>query len=620
MSKHNRSRSQEQGSADGQVQSGAPQGNRPANNARIATPGAITAPGWQGSDSAGDFLGLNQDLANEPAAATLQPAPATPTATTPAHEGESWLFQAQDPEPEEVHVGDVEEEAPPALPQEATWREEAPPARKLRPMLVKCAAALVIGMFSFAAYKVVVASRGGKPVDVKPLEPDKLSVTGGVEVSKPQPIESSRGPGRKAGNRKVGQTTLNEAPSQSTPSEVATVRRSIDPETGASTPQSTTVPSEPAASEPGFASEPTATQVSASQLVASAPEEPDPIATAPASQSAPTSTEPVAVAPSQPPIARPQVGEPLPNAIPDPVPEVAAAEPAAQTEPLPVTSASAPGGTKPTAAVSKEPEVWSGAAPAASSAGTDGSPGAASWNGWTALRSPMDPTVRAQSRWSHDNPGGDLASFSAMLSAQAEAPAGDRAGDVTKPTTPIAAAKTEPAPPVDPAAEQKAKMKELKGVWSDVEIPVDSISAPTKILTPNVGRVRAIIEGNEVFEGSLYAVGENTVWITSDYGRLGLSAARIVKLERLSSPSGTPVLGEKDSQNLNGLDKVRIRTPGGIFVGKIVAREGDQTIIVTEDGVRITLPTKDVELVGENPRLVIKPKSGDPKPEGQKQP
>jgi hypothetical protein len=616
MSKHNRSRSQEQSTADGQVQSGAPQGNRPANNARIATPGAISAPGWQGSAGADDFLGLNQDLANDPAAATPQSAP---VATAPIQGSESWLFHAQDPEPEEVHVGGMEEEAPPSLPQEATWHEETPPARKLRPMLVKCAAAVVIGMFGFAAYKVVVASRGGKPVDVKPLEPDKLSITGGVEVSKPEPIESQRA-GRKTTIKKNGSATPNEASSQSATGEVATVRKSIDPDTGAATPQSATTP------EPSRASEPEPTQVSATRTVASAPEAPEEPATAPA----PTVIEHVAAAPAQTSIARPQVGEPQSNAIPDPTP----VEPLTKFEPIETRIASAPAlpGASSTsdpvasstvspiaspiagAASAGDPPLGAAAASPAANAAASGPSAAASWNGWTAMRSTMDPGVRAQSRWSHDNPGQDFASFSAALATQPDAPANAQAGDAGKPATPVAAARAEPAPPVDPAAEQKAKMKEIKGVWSDVEIPVDSIASPTKILTPNVGRVRAVIEGNEIFEGSLYAVGENTVWITSEYGRLGLSAARIVKLERLSSPNGTPVLGEKDSQNLTGLDKVRIRTPGGIFVGKIVAREGDQTIIVTEDGVRITLPTKDVELVGENPRLVIKPSPGSPSP------
>jgi hypothetical protein len=40
---------------------------------------------------------------------------------------------------------------------------------------------------------------------------------------------------------------------------------------------------------------------------------------------------------------------------------------------------------------------------------------------------------------------------------------------------------------------------------------------------------------------------------------------------------------------------VRVRTPGGVFFGQIVAREGSSLTLLTDEGSRITLESDDIE-------------------------
>jgi hypothetical protein len=161
-------------------------------------------------------------------------------------------------------------------------------------------------------------------------------------------------------------------------------------------------------------------------------------------------------------------------------------------------------------------------------------------------------------------------------------------------------------PPSAQGGARTAQAKDLAGVWNGDTVPFEAIGNLTKLLTPNVGRVRVMLKSREIFEGRLYAMGEGCVWLDTQYGRMGLDGARVDKVERLAAPDGTPELGQKGSQSLAGLEQVRIKTPGGIFVGKVVSKDVQKTTLVTEDGSKVTFDTKDVEYLGEGPKTVIK--------------
>jgi hypothetical protein len=153
---------------------------------------------------------------------------------------------------------------------------------------------------------------------------------------------------------------------------------------------------------------------------------------------------------------------------------------------------------------------------------------------------------------------------------------------------------------------RKASVKDLQGVWSEATIPMEQISSKTKVLTPAVGKVRVVLTGGEIFEGGLYAVGEGCVWIDTQYGRMGLSGSRVKSVAQIDGPKAAPALGTPGSQALTGMERVRIKTPGGVFYGKIIDRDASRTTVVTDDGARLTLDSKDVELLTQTPIVTIK--------------
>jgi hypothetical protein len=153
------------------------------------------------------------------------------------------------------------------------------------------------------------------------------------------------------------------------------------------------------------------------------------------------------------------------------------------------------------------------------------------------------------------------------------------------------------------SALRQAKASDLESVHLLATIPLESVGAKSKLLTPNVGRVRAVLHSGEIFEGNLYAVGESCLWLDTQYGRMGLDGSRVRAVVQIDVPAGTPALGSPGSQNSTGLDRVRIKTPGGIFYGKIIERTADKTTVICDDGARLTLPSKDVELLTEAPTV-----------------
>jgi hypothetical protein len=152
---------------------------------------------------------------------------------------------------------------------------------------------------------------------------------------------------------------------------------------------------------------------------------------------------------------------------------------------------------------------------------------------------------------------------------------------------------------------RRATAGDLAGIWEGSTIPVESIDASTRMLTPSVGRVRTILHGGEVFEGRLYAVGQGKVWLDTELGRLALVSDQVQKLEQLASPDGTPVLGQAGSEALAGLPRVRARTPGGMFYGKVTANDGKTITLITDEGARITLDAPIIEPVPASRTVIV---------------
>lgn len=136
-------------------------------------------------------------------------------------------------------------------------------------------------------------------------------------------------------------------------------------------------------------------------------------------------------------------------------------------------------------------------------------------------------------------------------------------------------------------------------MWSETEIPHDKFAGTSRLLTPNVGRVRVVISGDEIFEGTLYAVGQGQVWIDSKIGRVALEASSVRDVQQIGGTDRTPELGGFGSERLAGLPRVRVRSAGGNFYGKVVAREGDLVTLIPDTGGRIRLESSEIEIVGE---------------------
>jgi hypothetical protein len=189
------------------------------------------------------------------------------------------------------------------------------------------------------------------------------------------------------------------------------------------------------------------------------------------------------------------------------------------------------------------------------------------------------------------------------------------------------ASAAEPVSGRDTASEVDATPVSI--VWEGSTVPAERITANARLLTPQVGRVRAGLRNGHAIEGRLYAVGTGNVWIDTDVGRLVLQRGEIERLEQVATliddtqdvvaettpapavdahadavvaadnkapaPSTTAPSTPKAPLVTEPPPRVRVRTPGGVFFGQIVAREGSRLTLLTDEGSRITLESDDIE-------------------------
>lgn len=162
---------------------------------------------------------------------------------------------------------------------------------------------------------------------------------------------------------------------------------------------------------------------------------------------------------------------------------------------------------------------------------------------------------------------------------------------------------------VTPSNRSKLRLatdEDLTGVWQGNTIPTEAIAASVRLTTPAVGRVRVTIYGGELFEGRLYAVGQQLLWLDTTLGRMAIDGYRVARIEQLSSPDGTPVLGAGGSHELAGLPRMRVRTPGGMLYGKVIGRDERSVTLVTEAGARITIDTTEVEPAPQGRSVIVR--------------
>ncbi len=146
---------------------------------------------------------------------------------------------------------------------------------------------------------------------------------------------------------------------------------------------------------------------------------------------------------------------------------------------------------------------------------------------------------------------------------------------------------------------REASQEDLSSLWLKGSIPMDRIDGKQKLMTPAVGRVRVLLLGGEIFEGELYAVGERKVWIKSELGKMALLSWQVERIEHILDPS-KPGAANAPTTNLASLESVRVRTPGGVFYGRLVAQTESSVTLVTAEGARVTLHDAEVDTAGRS--------------------
>jgi hypothetical protein len=140
-------------------------------------------------------------------------------------------------------------------------------------------------------------------------------------------------------------------------------------------------------------------------------------------------------------------------------------------------------------------------------------------------------------------------------------------------------------------------------VWRGESVPLEAIQAPNRILTPAVGPVRVHLLPDTVFDGRLFAVGQNKVWIDKGNARLGIDGAKVERIEPLPKDV---VLSEDGLDEVIMGQRVRARVAGGVIYGFVRSQRGNETTLVTESGARITLVDAVIEAAGDPKRVALK--------------
>ena len=152
---------------------------------------------------------------------------------------------------------------------------------------------------------------------------------------------------------------------------------------------------------------------------------------------------------------------------------------------------------------------------------------------------------------------------------------------------------------------QWASQDQLELIWRGAEVPFEAIQAPAKTLMPRVGIVRVLTTSGDVFDGRLYAVGQNRVWVDAEPGRIGLDGERVEKIEVLGQVAAGVAPGG-EAKELTGKKRVRVRVAGGMLYGSVLKSEGEDVILALDDGGRVRVKASDIEDLGSGRAVVVR--------------
>jgi len=150
-----------------------------------------------------------------------------------------------------------------------------------------------------------------------------------------------------------------------------------------------------------------------------------------------------------------------------------------------------------------------------------------------------------------------------------------------------------------------ASEDKLDLIWRGDHVPLEAVQAPAKTLMPRVGNVRVFTTEGDVFDGRLYAVGQNRVWVDAAPGRIGLDGDRVEKIEVLAPIPAGVALGSQEKEPVNS-KRVRVRVPGGMLYGRVLKSEGDEVIMVLDDGGKVHVKASDIEELGPGRAVVVR--------------
>jgi len=151
-----------------------------------------------------------------------------------------------------------------------------------------------------------------------------------------------------------------------------------------------------------------------------------------------------------------------------------------------------------------------------------------------------------------------------------------------------------------------ASADQLELIWRGSAVPLEAVHASAKTLMPRVGNVRIFTTAGDVFDGRLYAVGQNRVWLDAEPGRIGLDGERVAKIEVLGPPATGVQTSSTNASQEAGKKRVRVRVPGGMLYGSVLKAEGDEVILALDDGGRVRVKASDLEDLGSGRAVVVR--------------
>jgi len=157
-------------------------------------------------------------------------------------------------------------------------------------------------------------------------------------------------------------------------------------------------------------------------------------------------------------------------------------------------------------------------------------------------------------------------------------------------------------PDLEGAEYEWASEDQLELIWRGATLPLEAVKAPARTMMPRVGNVRVFTTSGDVFDGRLYAVGQNRVWIDAGPGRIGLDGDRVERIEIL--PAGN--LAQGGSEEATAGKRVRVRVPGGLLFGRVLKVDGEDVTLQLDEGGKVRVKSSEIEELGSGRAIVVR--------------